>query len=936
MSAVAKAFPPDSPERVASALSYLDAGDRDLWVRMAFATKDALGEDGRDAWMNWSRTADNFHQAAAGAVWKSAKAGGKTGAASLFYLARQAGWKDDSKPVAVDPVEQERRSAERTARDEQAAADKANAQAAAAERAQAIFEAGQTVIGAVKHGYLERKGVKAHGGLRIGDWPVIDFDTGEIVRTVSGALLIPIRDRTGKLWSLQAIFDGKVLFGRDKDYLAGGAKAGHFFAIGKPQEQEGRKVYVLAEGYATAASLHECTGHCVLVSFDAGNLLTVAASIRERQPDAIIVIAADNDQFTKRRDGTPYNPGVEAATEAARVVGGCLAVPQFASLDGQPSDFNDLRQREGSAPVIEQIFAALKAGPVAAEEEPAVPERPAEAEGAGTVRTQVRAAAPASSRNKGERKQPEFGAPIDLFNVSLPPQVPLSVLPDLIAAYAKDQAGLLGCDHSIIGMAALVAAAACITDGIKLQPKRMDPTWTESARLWVGVVGDPSTKKSPSISKAVRHVKRLEARLAEENHSAYGDWKYRHEQWKVEKKAAKGQDVSPEPEQPPMKRLIVEDTTVEALSEVLKDNERGVLCLQDELTGWFASMDAYKGGGGKGANKDRAHWLEIYNGGRRSIDRVTRGSLVVPNWSACMIGGIQPEMMRRIANGMGNDGLLQRFMIVVARPAQKGEDRYPDRDAMDRFGALFDHLEGLSPSEQPVTMTEAAHQARERIEAFAEKMIKAFDHPHIQAWLGKWEGLFARLTLTYHVIECAEESIYPDQKQVRGEIAEKVERLMCGTLLHHAIHFYSEIVDANDRYSNMRQLARLVLARGMAVVTKRDLHNYWRASRKLQPWEVKNIIDNLCNMDWFCPDETSIDATDGKPKAWFVNPAVHEVFADYAVRERARREEAVEALREIKRAYDDAGSAGMRDQSNERHAAPSARLQPVITDDHPL
>lgn len=531
--------------------------------------------------------------------------------------------------------------------------------------------------------------------------------------------------------------------------------------------------------------------------------------------------------------------------------------------------------------------------------EPAVSEND-RAPGAGApMQLQLRQ----SKRPQGDQTRPQFGAPIDIFNSALPPQVPLRVLPDPIAAYAKDQAGLLGGDHSILGMTALVASAALIDDGIKIQPKRMDPTWTESARLWVAVVGDPSTKKSPSISKAVLHVKRIEARLSDVNAAAYSDWKYRHEQWKAAKKGREGQDVPPEPEQPPIERLLVEDTTVEALSEVLKDNPRGVLCLQDELTGWFASMDAYKGGGGKGANKDRAHWLEIFNGGRKSIDRVTRGSVVVSNWSACMIGGIQPEMMRRIANGMGNDGLLQRFMVVVARSARKGEDRHPDHRSMERFSALFDQLEALSPSEQPVRMTEEAHQVRERIEAFAEKMIRAFDHPHMQAWLGKWEGLFARLVLTYHVIECAEENVYPNATLVRGEVAAKVEGLMCGVLLHHAIYFYNEIVDAHDRYTNMRQLARLILSRGMHLVTKRDLAQYWRASRKLQQWEVKGVIDSLCSMDWLYPDEMSIDATDGRPRAWFVNPAVHEVFAQHAQSERARREEVVEAMREIRRAY---------------------------------
>jgi phage/plasmid primase-like uncharacterized protein len=912
---------PASIEKIQSALSAISPEDRDVWVRQGMAIKNALGDAGFWLWDDWSQGSESYHAASAKSVWKSIKVGGKTGIGSLFYMAKEKGWTWDRPEKKLSAAELEAIRESSRIKAEAAAAEKLAEQIKVSEQALAIWNAAKP---ATAHPYLVRKKVAAHG-LRVGKWEVTDHETGEVRVITQLALLVPIRDRSRLTWSLQAIMpNGSKLF------LAGGAKAGHFFPIGKPKDHGGRNVWILAEGYATGASIHETTGHCVLVAFDTSNLLPVASAIRERQPDAIILFAADNDRFTKRKDGTPYNPGVEAATKAAKAVGGYLAIPEFELKDqtglddeGRPvkrTDWNDWHVLHGQKSLKYHIDKALERGPVApgeVDDAPDGPDADSDSDNApGTDAGEVLAdascegqtqGAPAPRRTrqggKGEGKTPVFGDPIDLFNIALPPQVPLSVLPNAIAAYAKDQASLLGCDHSIIGMAALVAAAACITDGIKLQPKRMDPTWTESARLWLGIVGDPSTKKSPSIGKAVRHVKRLEARFTEQNGAAYGDWKCRHEQWK---KASKGKDVLPEPKQPPMKRLIVEDTTVEALSDVLKDNDRGVLCLQDELTGWFASMDAYKGGG-RGGNKDRAKWLEIYNGGQQSIDRVARGSISVPNWSACVLGGIQPDMMRRIANGMGNDGLLQRFMIVVAKPAQKGEDRYPDRVAMDNFGALFDHLEGISSSEQPVTMVEGAHQVRERIEDCAAKMAKAFDHPHMQAWLGKWEGLFARLTLTYHAIECMGESVYPNEKQVRAETAEKVERLMCGTLLHHAIHFYNEIVDASDRYSNMRQLARLILARGMSVVTKRDLHIYWRASRSLQAWEVKSIIDSLCNMDWLHPDEEAIDATDGKPKSWFVNPKVHEVFAENAVRERARREDAVEALRAIKKAYSDAG-----------------------------
>ena len=494
----------------------------------------------------------------------------------------------------------------------------------------------------------------------------------------------------------------------------------------------------------------------------------------------------------------------------------------------------------------------------------------------------------------------DFGAPLDVFGVQQPPLLPLDVLPAAIALYVQDQADLTGCDPGIIGLGAMVAAAACINDGIRLQPKRHDPTWTESARLWVAFVGDPSTKKSPAISKAVRHIKRIDHGMAEANSAAIADWKWQHDSWKEAKKADKS-NPPPEPKVPAIQRLMVEDITVEALTEVLKDNPRGVLTLKDELTGWFAGMDAYKGGS-KGASMDRAHWLEAYNGGRRTIDRVTRGAVVVPNWSTCIIGGIQPDMIRRIASSMGNDGLLQRFMVFCAKPAQLDADRAPDIDAMRDFGDLFDRLSSLQPSDKPVKLSESAHLSREKVARYAKRLIDALDHPHLQAWLGKWDGLYARLLLLYHVIECATLGVYPSAEQVSGETADQVERLMCGVLLPHAIHFYSEVLDANDKQENIRQLARLILAKKMDRLTKRDVTVHWKASRKMEWWETRTIIESLCTMSWLEPDMLALD-TDGKPRAWAVNPAIHDAFTRQAQRETDRRKNAAEAMRELRDTY---------------------------------
>lgn len=355
-----------SVDKIQSALSFISPGDRDVWWRMAMAVKSELGEDGFWVWDDWSQGADNYHAASAKSVWKGIKAGGKVNIGTLFYAAKQAGWtwdKPEKKLTAAELAAMREASRKKA---EAAAAEKAQQQAKTADLAEAIWNAAQP---ATEHPYLTRKKVKGHG-LRIGKWEVVDQETGEVRLISPLALLVPIKDRTGKLWSLQAIFPRKMMAGRDKDYLAGGAKAGHFHAIGKPQELDGRKVFIIVEGYATGASVHETTGHCVLITFDTSNLLPVASAIRERQPDAIILFAADNDQFNKRKDGTPYNPGVEAATKAAAEVKGLIAVPQFASLDGEPTDFNDLHTREGADAIAAQINAAMSSQVVEQEPEP--------------------------------------------------------------------------------------------------------------------------------------------------------------------------------------------------------------------------------------------------------------------------------------------------------------------------------------------------------------------------------------------------------------------------------------------------------------------------------------------------------------------------------------------------------------------------------------
>ncbi|MDR2076391.1 MAG: DUF5710 domain-containing protein [Desulfovibrio sp.] len=179
-----------------------------------------------------------------------------------------------------------------------------------------------------EHAYLLRKGIGPEG-LKVNP---------------SGKVLVaPVMNTDGEIRNLQYIQENG-----EKSFEAGGQKKGLFALIGadmrKDEPSLAQGEILMAEGYATGATLHEVTGKPVVVAFDAGNLKPVAESIREKFPRAAITICADNDHAHTRHDGTPYNIGVAKAAEAAEAVGGKFKVPPLSAQDKERglTDFNDV------------------------------------------------------------------------------------------------------------------------------------------------------------------------------------------------------------------------------------------------------------------------------------------------------------------------------------------------------------------------------------------------------------------------------------------------------------------------------------------------------------------------------------------------------------------------------------------------------------------
>lgn len=220
-------------------------------------------------------------------------------------------WQMHREGQAFSTVEIERFKAQTVAAQVEAAKIREADYKAAAKVAAALWDKAQEG----DHPYLARKAVKAHG-----------------TRIQSDTLLVPVLDVNGALQSLQSILsDGS------KRFFPGGRMAGGRFWIGVP----GRTL-VIAEGFATAAAVHEATGLPVCIAFNAGNLLSVAKDLRASYPAAQIILAADNDV---REDGKP-NTGRIKAQEAAQSVGGTIALPE---LNGRSCDWWDVWQERGDA-----------------------------------------------------------------------------------------------------------------------------------------------------------------------------------------------------------------------------------------------------------------------------------------------------------------------------------------------------------------------------------------------------------------------------------------------------------------------------------------------------------------------------------------------------------------------------------------------------------
>jgi len=452
---------------------------------------------------------------------------------------------------------------------------------------------------------------------------------------------------------------------------------------------------------------------------------------------------------------------------------------------------------------------------------------------------------------------------IDPWERNIVPPFPIDVLPTLLQDYVGAQAEIIGCDTACIAMGALATFSGALDHRFRLKMMR-NGNWYASPRLWVLLVGDPATRKTPSMDAVLLPLKHQDYRIRQ-------DWLRRRKEWEEDEETE-----LPEPPAPP--RYVVNDTTVEKLGEILARSPKGVLVAADEVAGWLGSMERY--GGGRGMS-DRAFWLQAHNGGPYTVDRIKRGEIYVENLSTSILGGIQPERLKAIAN-LTSDGLLQRFLPVMMNEAPYAKDQ-PIKD--EAYGNLIHAMMKATASRIEMADDALANMDRLRLHLHDLECVANEVSLGFQTFVGKLPVVCGTFALMFYLIEeILRDPSWVGSNPIQWHMVEKARRLIVDFTLPHAMEFYSI---GNDVHERVRKIASWILTSKIEAIIPSDITATFKAFRQLgdnQLVQINHLLSPLVAGGWLWPDDTTPVC-----RHWRVNPAVTTRFAARTATEQARK-----------------------------------------------
>ena len=268
-----------------------------------------------------------------------------------------------------------------------------------------------------------------------------------------------------------------------------------------------------------------------------------------------------------------------------------------------------------------------------------------------------------------------------------------------------------------------------------------------------------------------------------------------------------------------------------------------------------------------------------------------RGSAVLKNLSLTILGGIQPDLIRKVSKTASDDGLIQRLTPIMLRPAGVAISNSQTIADVESFAVLIPQLLILQPPENTDRLLKFDPSAQDIQHELAEEhrlLVRGLErfNGKLSTALGKQDALFARLCVVWHAVDHAGDDIALPPI-VSEDTASRVATFMRRFTRPHLFDFYEETLGLPEEHERLRAIAGFILSKGLKTLANRDIQAGVKLARNLTSKEITQVLEQLELMGWLF---RGAPLRGGGPPSWSVNPLVHERFNKRAGIETERRE----------------------------------------------
>jgi len=478
-----------------------------------------------------------------------------------------------------------------------------------------------------------------------------------------------------------------------------------------------------------------------------------------------------------------------------------------------------------------------------------------------------------------------------------------SLWPAILVARANELAVEVGADPIVSLMAGLSAVSGAAH---KQSVLKINPSWKVPPTIWTMTIGQPADKKTPASKPLFAPLRKLESEDRRRYEEEMLLWIGKEARHAADMKAFRDWQQSPEahmpnavpptvmglPPKPEPLRLVLTDATTQKVVSMAEHRPRGFLLHLDEMARWLTKLNDTRN------SDDRGCWIQGFETGPYSMDRMGIGSIRVENMALSMYGNCQPAVFRQNLQASSTDGIIQRFMPVVLNPIHNkmwqeavpsfmsSENSYEQLIRRVYAAPAFEYV--LSPGAMNVFRSFCEWALKFR----ANSRILDESIPY-QTALGKMEGNCSRVMLLFHMIES------PYDLEISEDVAFRVTQLFKTFFIPSMRYTYLEVGKQQDQTADIVFNTVLQWASSKATVTLSELRVEVKdkSDRKdVLPSQLDMMIratmDEMATMNY-----VALFQDHPRYPSWTINPAMADLFAEKRRQIILARQESIDRLK---------------------------------------